>query len=137
MEITLNINGDCVFKHDVEYLHNIHINFKTYPDKSKLPIPANAVTKPKQITPYWLFVKDIQNQFKICEDNAKTVADLVWPAHENLKILYHRLAKQLKSEIRENGWILREPVRAISHDIFSKLQEVIDELGYPIREEHF
>ena len=81
-------------------------------------------TKAKNVQPFWLFVKNIEYHFNISQSKAKSMADKIWP--ESCDREYIKIAKRIKSEIRDIGWSKIEQCNALSAETLVQIQELHD-----------
>ena len=86
---------------------------------------APSYTKAKQVQPFWLFVKDIEYHFNISQSKAKLIADKIWPESYDREE-YIKIAKRIKSEIRDIGWSKIEQCNALSAETLVQIQELHD-----------
>ena len=80
---------------------------------------APSYTKAKQVQPSWLFVKDSS------QSKAKSIADKIWPESCDREE-YIKIAKRVKSEIRDIGWSKIEQCNALSAETLVQIQELHD-----------
>lgn len=93
-----------------------------------VPIPTDqhVYTKASEITPYFLFTKDIEHKYNIPFSEAKeNVADILWPDSDQ-KVHYHSLASQMKNEIRRKGWVSKAPVHALSEKTCQHIENILN-----------
>lgn len=92
------------------------------------PVDFDVYRKCREVAAYMLFVKDIQNKYNLQLDvTKKKVADILWPSSPQ-KPQYHSIAYAMKSEIRRKGWLLKEPVNALSLETCEAVEEILRNL---------
>lgn len=76
----------------------------------------------RDITPYWLFVKDIQAHLQIGVDYAHAIASLIWPSHLQREE-YKAEAKLRKEKLKEYGAFYITNAYLLNNDTRLQLQQ--------------
>lgn len=85
-------------------------------------------TRTRQITPYWLFVKDIQHKYNISVITADRVAEDIWPTSVQ-RLDYKRLSRERKDLLKIYGILEATPASLLSVETCALVEEALLELG--------
>ena len=128
--IQIYVNGVCKSVINVPVDSNpVEVGFKLLPkDTTKPPEDKDIYTKASEISPFKLYVDDIQHKYPISWFTAKKkVADKLWPESPQ-KPRYHSIAASMKDEFRRKKWLLKEPVNALSVETCAAVEQLLWEL---------
>ena len=77
----------------------------------------------KDITPYWLFVKDVAVYLRISSEKAHTIASLIWPA-SLIKPVYKDEAQLRKQRLKEQGPIIITTPYLLDEETCAELKQL-------------
>ena len=78
----------------------------------------------RDITPYWLFVKDIIYHYQCHRDFAIYLADEIWPTCCEREV-YRQEAKRRKEYLKNNGPFYPYPALLLTEETKQKLMELL------------
>lgn len=104
-KLEVHYNGVCIFHRTVDKLDNLQLTLKPY---TVVAHDHNRYfTKCKQITPFWLFVKIIEEKFNVTTSESQRISDEIWPQCAE-KISFQNIVRHIKSTIRDQGFCSRD-----------------------------
>lgn len=117
--LEIQASGKCVAFVTVKDINNLTWIVR---DKKSAPNSSSQFKKPKQVSSFWLFVKDIEKYFVVSQEYANEIADHIWPEfNEDEREEYNAEALYKKNLIRENGYCNNSPVDLLTEKMRIKV----------------
>ena len=131
MAFSLQIFVDNVCKSVLSISVGSEVRFKLV-EKESAPPPrgVDVYEKCSEISPYMLFMKDIQSKYNLSLEVAKKkVADILWTTSPQ-NSQYHTIADEMKAELRRKKWLVKQPVNALSSETCTAVEEILRKLEF-------